>query len=113
MSDTVIGTAILDRTEKDRTDYLHLLCEYRDKSRHHHIIPVHPKGTQPYEEPSWAYQIDGTTINVAPSLRITTTRPSKTNPQGAETVELFHNDATWSVPFQEFITGSASALFKA
>lgn len=103
MNNTVIGVAVLDRLPT-RSLYLYLLCQYADGTKHLSTIPVRPEETA---EPAnaWTYRIEGEIIHVKPSLRISTTRPSKTNPEVMEPVELFHNTGEWSIPFKEFIPG--------
>jgi len=107
MSDQIIGTAVLDRAKPDYAPYerLFVLCVYKSGTPTPDTIPVHPKGTEPAKQPSWAYEIKGDTLHLTPSVRISTTRPSKTKPDEMENVELFHNDGSWSVKFKEFIPG--------
>lgn len=105
MSDPVIGIAVLDR-EKDGvsgTEILHILCRFRDGVARREALPVYPKGSAKPATCAWEYEIRGEIIHVCPSVKISTTRPSKTNRDVNEDVELFHNDREWSIPFKEFL----------
>lgn len=118
MSDQIIGIAVLDKTRPpyyEHSDRLHVLCVYKDGGRNHDSINVHQKGTPPTTSPSWEYEVKGDQLDVTPSVRISTTKPSASDPNVMEPVELFHNDGKWSVKFVEFKPGDfvhAYDLFK-
>ncbi len=64
-------------------------------------IPVRPKGTpNPGNLCWWEYTERGDMLDCRPSVRVSTTRPSKVKPGENETVELFHNEGQWSVKFK-------------
>lgn len=114
MNDPIIGVGVLDKTKQPQV--LHVLCRYPDGGLHHSDLPVFCKGTPKPASVAWEYDIQGDTLSVGPSVRITTTRPSKTNPDVNEVVELFHSAGAWMVPFKEFTPGEyvqAYDLFRA
>jgi hypothetical protein len=94
-----VGTAILAKSDQGET--LFFYRQTKDGPWIEDSIPVGPKDSpNPSGLCRWDYVEKGDTLECSPSVRVSTTRPSKANPAVQETVELFHNDGQWSIKFK-------------
>lgn len=111
MADEIKGTAILhwvDVGNGVKREYLMVCCVGAPpRKTRFGMIPVRPEGTAESVSPgSWQYRLNGETIHVHPSVRLSARRPLPGReaewPQVGEPVELFHNGTPWSVRFLRF-----------
>jgi len=99
MPDLIIGTAILAR--EDGKETLFFFRQREGDQPVEDALPVRPKGTpNPDNLCWWEYVEKGDVLECSPSVRVSTTRPSKTEPNKNEVIELFHNQGQWSVKFK-------------
>ncbi len=99
--DEIRGVAILDQPAGAPTEHLLCYCWRADGKLPILIsLPVRPRGTAK-EHASWEYDIEGDTIHVTPSVKVSWKDLSvHEDPAQCPDVERFHNPGDWRVKFE-------------